>query len=194
MRRNLAFALLAFAAPTTALHAAPITYTETVTASGTLGSTPFANALVTLTQTADTANIVQSGVVIGIPATTSTVTVAGIGAGTFTIPTATFVVPIASLGGLLAGPIDLTSFPIVALLNPAFATYDLQSSIGPLSGTAFINTGLPFATTAGGLVLTSTSSPATFQAVIPEPSSLVLTGVAALAGVGFASRRRMRAA
>jgi hypothetical protein len=64
-------------------RAGPITYTEQFTASGSLGTQSFTNAMVTITGTGDTANIVSSGLNIFNPVT-ATVTIAGLGTATFT--------------------------------------------------------------------------------------------------------------
>jgi hypothetical protein len=79
--------------------------------------------------------------------------------------------------------------------NGAFASYDLKSSIGPLSGTAVINPGDSFATTSGALVIDSVDG-ASFQATVgavPEPSSLALCGLGAVTLAGYARRRSARA-
>src|SRR5579871_1932274 len=67
--------------------AAPITYTESATVSGTFGGKPFTNTLVTVTLTGDSANVTPGP----SPFTdlvensgTATVNVSGLGTGTFT--------------------------------------------------------------------------------------------------------------
>src|SRR5579862_1176439 len=67
--------------------AAPITYTETLTASGTLGGTTFTDALVTVTLTGDTSNVTAGPVPhtdVLVNTGSATVSVSGIGTGTFT--------------------------------------------------------------------------------------------------------------
>src|SRR5262249_21827250 len=71
---------------------------------------------------------------------------------------------------------------ILDTFNSAFATYNLASSIGPLSGSPFINPGLGFATTAGTLIFnasgTLTFTATTGTATVPELSSLSVLAVA----------------
>src|ERR1700719_2352887 len=66
------------------IHAGPITYTEQATASGSLGSTPFSSALVTITFTGDTANVTGGSGFFANNVGTATVNVSGIGTATFT--------------------------------------------------------------------------------------------------------------
>ena len=70
---------------------------------------------------------------------------------------------------------------IADLSNPAFATYDLKSAIGPLSGTYyFVDTGQALGSTLGTVIRDSVGGTPTFAATIsgttPEPGSLVLFG------------------
>jgi hypothetical protein len=172
-------------------EAAPITYTETVVGSGSLGGIPFADALVTLTQVADTNNVVD-GLFHTVQNDTVNVNVVGIGTATTTAGTTTTLSASASggFGGLysIGG-----STAILALSNSAFVTYDLRSSIGPLSGQAAVS-GIFVPTNAGLFKISSVSSNATFQATgttaVPEPSSLIMAGISILALSGVAWRRK----
>ena len=83
---------------------------------------------------------------------------------------------------------------VVYVGNLAFATYDLTTSIGPISSLPglFVH---DYATTLGNFTMTSVTGNATFTATVspaavPEPASIMLlaTGVATL--VGGRSRRR----
>src|SRR4051812_32597282 len=66
-------------------RAAPVTYTEVVNADGDLGSVRFTNRTVTLTVTGDTTVMVYNGGgVFLVPADVATVSVSGVGSGTFT--------------------------------------------------------------------------------------------------------------
>ncbi len=70
-------------------QAAPITYTLTTTASGTLGASTFTNATVTVTLSGDTSGITPgTGSIAGalINAGTASVTIGGLGTATFTDP------------------------------------------------------------------------------------------------------------
>jgi hypothetical protein len=182
--------------------AASIVFTETVVASGTLGKTPFTAALLTFTSTADTANILGSFVVLNA---STKVNIAGLGDATFTVvPTKSFVVQgsvgLPPIAGLASGAILDAGTDILDIANPAFATYDLRSSIGPLSGPA-LGGGIgftSFSTSAGPLAFTSFDSTATFQAVlqpdaIPEPAAIVPAGTALVVGLGITWSRRKRA-
>src|SRR5438093_6933061 len=64
------------------LLATPITYSEVVTATGSLGASAFTNALVAITLTGDTANVAGLGTFLN-PGV-ATVTVSGLGTATFT--------------------------------------------------------------------------------------------------------------
>ena len=65
----------------------PITYTESATASGTLGATSFIDALITLSVTGNTADVTQLGAVFTDNAGPDAVTLTEAGLGTSTLPT-----------------------------------------------------------------------------------------------------------
>jgi hypothetical protein len=203
MHRTASLVAIALASLASPALAAPITYTETVVASGSLGGTPFTNALVTFTQTADTAAITTvSPGLLEVQDITSTVSVAGVGAGAFAGPTVTFVnqASIAANAGLAVDTVSSNGPIILNAFNPALAAYNLATSIGPVSGPLpTYAPGTAFATFAGDFVINvnGISGNSTFQATlvaaVPEPSSLVMAGAAALAGLGYAWRRRRSA-
>jgi hypothetical protein len=172
-------------------RADPFTYTETATASGSLGATRFTDAFVTLTATADTSQIMTGQRFFQVNNLTTTVSVSGLGTAAFTNRTQTF--NDQSFPG--AGITDLVD--ILDVDNPALATYDLRTSIGPLTGvTVGFNPGTHFATTSGDFVLNSVSG-STFQATAqpaPEPSTLALFGLGAAALAGWRWRKHPRAA
>lgn len=195
-------ALLGFASPAPAV---PIAYQVSAVASGTLGGSSFTNALVTLTLTADTSNVVAASLACptcGVANVgTARVNVPGLGTGTVTDAIAAFstVTPIVPDVGF-----PLLTYVAISILDhpPSTATnldlgivgsggllgYDLRSFVGPLTGVGGLlsDPGIVH-TTLGNLIFTSHVSPtsqATFSAsAVPEPSSvlLMLTGVAGLA-------------
>jgi hypothetical protein len=182
-------------------HAGLVTYTETATVSGSLGSTTFTGATITMIQTADPANGVTINPIthtLSVLDTTSTLVITGGGlasplSASFTATTYTFSNPTATAGGF--GPrLGPGIAFVLAETNEAFATYDLTTSLGPISGPSEINTGNPFATTAGSLNRNEADT-VTFQAVataVPEPSSLALGVVAGAIGLAIAAGRRLR--
>ena len=105
------------------------------TGSGSLGGITFVNAAITFTQTADTNNVVRASmgtsVFYSVQALTSTVAVAGIGTTSFTAPTFTASQTNFGLGTAGAGGPSL-----INVSNAAAGSYDLRTSIGPLTGAA----------------------------------------------------------
>ena len=195
-RRQFGVAVLAVAALALLLggtgqaRAAFFTYTESATASGSLAGTPFTNALVTMTATADTNNVTQSPLgTYQLTVATMTVTVDGFPTATFTDAMEVYV----TQPGEFAGTDDTTARQtVLANTNTAFLTYDLTSAISK-SGAPFIHSGEAFPTTAGAFVLNSTGT-ATFTAgpaatAAPEPASLTLLGIGALGLLGYGWRR-----
>jgi hypothetical protein len=171
----------------------PITYTESFTATGTLGGGAF-SGLLTITGTADTSNVTQRASEYTV-LTAATLTIGGGSA----IRITDAITAIDNQGGELAGFRDTTTSQFLYNENSAFATYDLKSSIGPSSGTVFYSPDRVFSTSAGDLVITGGEDTATFTAVlspasVPEPSSLVMCGIAGVAGLVVARVRRKRGA
>ena len=202
--------VLGWAAPT---QAAPITYTETSIASGSLGATPFTNALVTVELTADTSGVIEPFLGVFVNQGTATVTIDGLGTATFNDPNgyaAVFfpqsVIPTCPCFAFFD---DAAHFPssgtaIFGLGDAGLAGYDLQSAFGPLTGTGIglatnpDNSPVAFSTTAGTLLLADGGDPVTLTVTVgavptavPEPASLSLVAVGAL-GALRARRRRQR--
>jgi PEP-CTERM motif len=170
--------------------AAPIQYTFTFLGAGTLNGSNFTATTVTLGFSSDTSLISQpvSGVFLtpsGIPATYA---LAGLSSGTITDSVEVFDNQNASDAGfyLTAAMMDFFDNS-----NAAYATYDLQSPIGPintLTPTLVNSTGV--GTNNGQLVITSARNvnfTATITGGVPEPSTYWLIGVPL---VGFALLRR----
>jgi hypothetical protein len=200
--------VMGWAAPT---QAAPITYTETSIASGTLGGTPFTDALVTVELTADTSGVIEPAPGVFVNQGTATVTIDGLGTATFNDPNgyAAVFFPQSVFPNCpcFAFFDDAAHFPssgtaIFVLGDASLAGYDLQSAFGPLTGTggglATEPNGSPvaFSTTAGTLFLTDGGDPVTLTVTVnpvpvPEPASLSLFAVGALGAI-TARRRRQR--
>jgi len=199
MRSSISHLLLlvfAFMLIGTTVFAEPISYTMTATATGTLGATAFNDAAITVTSLADTSGaFVVSGTAPDLNweniASSSTITIAGIGTETFTDQT--FWVDPNGSGDIIFGDVDDTSgffggnLGLTQVLS-GLETYNLQSAFGPISSpfdfesvafNAFQNI-----QTSGGL-LSLVASNDTFTAT-PEPSYFVLSG---LALVGLLARR-----
>ncbi len=189
--------VFAFTLTATAVSAGPIVYTMTATATGTLGTTAFTGAAITVTSVADTSGaFVASGTTPDLNweniASSSTITIAGIGTETFTDQT--FWVDPNGAGDIIFGDVDGGAFfgGILGLtqLFVGLQTYNLQSAFGPVSSPFDFETGAFNAfqniNTSGGLLsLVATND--TFTATTPEPASFLLGG---LGLVGLLALRR----
>ena len=178
--------------------AVPVTYIEIATISGSLNNVDFEDAQFTITGSGDTDNITHNMPCcfanrLGV--STVTFDLAGFGTGTFTDLVGVVVnqtntegipgEPETGISG--AGFSDFTSnFVILWTEDPAFASWDLATDIGPLTGPGFCNcdpvANISFPTTLGLLHISATDPTFTADvAAVPAPATLplFLTGLGA---------------
>jgi PEP-CTERM motif len=193
--------LIAFTQPA---DASPITYVFSGTASGTVGNTNFRNALLTVSATGDTSAVtgISGGTFSSnFPGGGVTFSVSGIGSGTFSNSSYVFDDQ-NDFGGMVGfGVNGITKCcDIIGILgtdfgSTAFATYNLQSPIGPLGFVTDPVVGdwdnVP--TLLGNMTVNSYTN-VSFQAGAitnaPEPSSLLLLGTGLLGIVGVMSKKQ----
>lgn len=172
----------------------PITITETVVASGSLGSATFTDAQVTLQGVGDTVDVFQQTPnFYVVPLSTFTVLVSGVGSATMT--------GVSALSCWANACLSAPPFPnaaagfgvpsagrdVLDIVSAAFDGYDLTKSIGPITGPSLINAGFTF-DTSGGLLVLQSAGGVTFSAsvevvAVPEPSSAVLLALGLLVGL-----------
>jgi hypothetical protein len=185
-------------------HAGPITYTFTGTASGVAGATSFTDSPFTISLFADTANVIQifdipGDTVFSVNASSSSINIGGVGVGNILTdlrffvnqPSNTVGIAIANDGGDLFD-IGLHHDPALA----AVATYDLTTSLGPLTVTNPASIADFFGdvqTTFGTVWMGGSSFPVTFTATVPEPSSIGLCTLALLSVMAWRSSKRKMA-
>ena len=186
------FALLSLGVTvsSTTLYALPIIYTEIAFVSGTLGGMPFSGAvpeqsIITITGIGETTSVVNDPVASGnlinnLSATSFSIFSPSLNAsGTFTDPVNVFQSSGSGLSTATVGFAQRGS--ILDTMNAVFQTYNLATTIGPISGPPFISPGAPFPTTAGVLVLSTTSGDSIFQAtVVGVPAPVVGAGLPGL--------------
>jgi MYXO-CTERM domain-containing protein len=168
---------------------------------GSLGGSRFVDAAFTITAISDTTRVVpigSGGLDVGADNSVVTISVGSVSA-TVMDPTIIFNLRGSSAAGIASGTTSSPGVAVEAVHNTAFASYDLLSSIGPLTGTAFTGNPPPLLnTTLGAFTLGSVvADSGTIQVVvesstIPEPASLTSATLVALAGLGgyFWHRRR----
>jgi hypothetical protein len=175
--------------------AEPITYLYEGTGSGTIGSSAFSNASFTITALANTDNIAlwaEGGNVIQNTHSSANILIAG--QGSFTILTPSHTWSSNAVGGFTsAGLGQALSANWVTLDEPSLFGYDLATPIGPILETFPLHVGqFEEVATTGGLLRFAFIDEVTFTAIIPEPSSLILAGMALVALVRRAPTARSR--
>lgn len=167
------------------LAAAPITYTfETVT-SGEIGDVAFTDQPVVITTMADTDNIITESFGYFVINDSATIQIGGT---TYDIANTTSHAFNNTFGSATFGNDDVGIDSFV-LENGAFSTYDGSTSLGPIVGGAFIDSGVDFDTVGGSNIEFDGGFPitTTFTAtLIPEPASV---GLLALGGLMLLFRR-----
>ena len=173
------------------VQASPITVTISMSADGTVNSTPFTDATLTLTLVGDTSSrtiVVPADFNLPFAAGQS-IFIGGVGAGTI-IP-ATYVFDFQTFD--LAGFGD--SHDLTHITDPAYGTYDLLTSIGPINDASanVANWGTSTLSTTLGLVSVTSESNVSFTATeTPEPASalFLLTGLGLIPFVGRKFRKQ----
>jgi hypothetical protein len=157
----------------TPADAAAIDYKITAIGSGAGLSDAFENAQITLEAIGDTDAAPSSGSFQSytIPVT---LTVAGVGSGSVLNSPAVFVNQIATAAGFV-----VAGNSILDTISNSFASYNLNSAIGPITGTSFFRPDVTFATTAGNFTLQSVGDPI-FTATVSVPGPIVGAGLPGL--------------
>lgn len=177
-------------------------YQIATTASGTLGTSSFTDALVTLTLIGDTSTEVFSpdghAAVFG----TEVVTISSLGTATLLGSTTVVYNPPSGFVTFehLDDPSDVTSgTAIIGIIDPSLIGYDLETPFGPLTSTGGPASGSMtptfFPTNVGDLHLDfgSGAGTATFTATaVPEPSSVLLLGSLLAISLVVYNRRMFR--
>jgi hypothetical protein len=162
MKRILFILAVTMLLGTSIVNAEPINYTFTGTATGSVNGAVFSSADVTITASADSANVLFDGYnIYQVIPSSAMINIAGIGSGTLTSGIVVFNQQAFnySFAGLQQDYMD-----IVTVEGLELETYDLKTSIGPLSpGYLSIYGSLNIPTTMGTVVISS-SGDFTFQA------------------------------
>ncbi len=172
--------------------ASPITFTISTSGSGSINSATFTDATIIFTAVTDTTFILNGAETIGdignstsSPQGTDTVTILGLGSWTLSDPVFFFDDRTTGVVGFSDLEPPDTFVDLLDISGTPFATYDLKSSLGPISDPLANGTGTftNIPTSIGTLAFTGNSTNASFQAVsagVPEPGSLLLVLIGAL--------------
>ena len=162
-------------------YADTITFTHTGIGSGVIGTTSFSNAAFTITDGGDTTNVEAIGGGFSLEDAFASIEISGVGTFDFTSATRTFVS--GDIVGFSRGTTmgsDLFDGPNSA----AFATWDMLTSIGPISGSGqLLQWSMSAVDTTGGVLVfdnsdTDTVFTATVGTAVPEPAETIPFGVA----------------
>jgi hypothetical protein len=176
------------------VQAAPITYFESITTNGSLGGMAFTNELVTLTFTADTANVTffqgsNFAQYTNVPSV-STVTVAGVGSATLTDPVSLSVFAFPTFSEFsVTDTVLSTDILDTFAVTSGFAGYDMTTALSPVSGGAAYPVGTLFSNSVGNFEFTKTGGGISSVSAVSEPSSLFLVALG-LSGVAVHRTRR----
>jgi hypothetical protein len=168
-------------------NATTLRYSESTTASGTLGGSAFTDSQVTLSFYGDTSNIVDNAGLFSNAVGTIAITIASLGVtADLTDAGAVF----DNQAPCFAGFIDSTTGTVILqTFSGAFLVYDLTTPIGPITYvTAIINPGASFATDHGQFVI-NTAGDSVFTATAPEPATNTMIALG-LAGPALLNRQK----
>ncbi len=172
----LATATLALFAGAGHARADAIAYTESVIGSGSLDGQDFTDSQVTLTFTADPSTVYEPIFQIWVADATSATVQVGSMSDTLAGPYHLFDYQPGPSVGLASGTAASPGPDILDTDDPAFSSYNLQTTIGPITDSGAI-TGNAFATDSGFFQLTSISGDVTLTAAsAPEPAAIFLMG------------------
>jgi hypothetical protein len=173
----------------------PVQFIFTGTGSGSASAAAFTNAPFTIHLFADTSGVTlvpdPNNVVFSVNGSSSTIDIASIGFGSILAGTRVFVNQASNAVGFsLAGPSGLD---LLDIQHPTFGTYDLMTSFGPVtvsdSHPGALEQFRDIASSLGPLSFTAARDITFTAVVVPEPSTI---GLFAVGAVAFIIWRRHR--